>query len=100
MTLGKLEAMLPRAIWSDSGHLADLMGQADLIIACTLAHSLGIPEKMAEHKSRAEKAISKIILHGCIPKIGPRLKVACQTPLGDWGKHVMRWSLSTSDSGQ
>lgn len=75
MTLGKLEAMLPRAIWSDSGHLADLMGQVDLIIACTLAHSLGIPEKMAEH-----------ILHGCIPKIGPTLKVACQAPFRGLGE--------------
>lgn len=79
---------------------ADLMGQIDLIIACTLAHSLGIPEKMAEHKSRAEKAISKIILHGCIPKVGPRLKVSCQAPLRGWVKHVMRWGLSTSDSGR
>lgn len=76
--------------WSDSGHLADWMGKVDLIIACTLAHSLGIPEKMAEHKSRAEKAISEIILHGCIPKVGLRLKVACQAPLRGRVKHVMR----------
>lgn len=61
MTLGKLEAMLPRVTQSDDRHLADLMGRVDLIIACTLGHSLGIPEKMAEYKSRAEKAISKII---------------------------------------
>lgn len=74
------------------------MGRVDLIIACTLGHSLGIPEKMAEYKSRAEKAISKIILHGCIHKVGPRLKVACQAPLRGWGQHVMRWAFSTNDS--